>query len=222
MKNPDDIKNPILVPDENGELHSFSVPDDDPELVESLPRALSHPLLKGLDLPSETRVKCMTEADKARWLDVVATLLQRGAGGATAIAELTGLSLSFARQLIADLKEAWAKSLSPAVVNVRREQIYLEAERVKQFCWEAIAQNFDAPAVQLKYLQLILSAGQRQSSLIGAERSAATVAAEEAGGNATLNPEAELIKTLNLDVNKLRAIGETVSKVLSEKEDDEK
>lgn len=206
MKNPANLENPIVViVDET--TSKFIVEDDDPALFVSPPnlKATTNPLLKGLDLPTELRLREMSEVDKQRWLEVLAALIQRGVNGSIQIVELTGLSNATVRTLLNELKESWSKSLSPNIINVRREQIYLEAERVKEFCWNSI-RNSDSEAMQLKYLQLILAAGQRQSSLIGAERPQAQ--------EQVVGAEEKKEESINLSEDQLRAIGDMISKEL--------
>lgn len=216
------VQNTIVVDDilEDDVEISMRVSDDDPVIVASPTNPiakLSHPQLSDLDVPTNRDAMTMSEVDRHRWIEVISTLIQRGTHGYAHIAGITGLSPTFTRTLVLELKEIWAKSLPPSVVNQRREQLYLEAERIKDYCFEGIAMS-DNHGVRIKYMQLVLSAGQRQAALIGAEKVRVEVETET---NLTIKSpaerEQELLSSLNISQDDLQLLGDALSKELSRK-----
>lgn len=197
--------------------------EDDPELQASgsdTELMLSeNPILKDVDIPSEKNPKMFTKVDRLRWEDAVETLMARGASIA-AIAKLTNISMATSRSLVMRVREKWASTLSPSTVNIRREQLYTEADRVKNYCFAALNSGTLNPAMSIRFLQLILAAGQRQSNLIGAEKIniglEATVQAQHKGEQDFIDESA----LSGLSPEQLRAIGDTIAKQMKGRADE--
>lgn len=219
MSEKTDLVGPVLeVPDEiNPEIMlEMKLADDDPELAASAADdRYTDPMVRDLDIPTAKKLTNCTPLDRERWHAVVETLIQRGAKNAAELNKLTGINEWSARTIIKEVRERWHSTLTPGQVNSRREQLYLEAERVKEFAWTAL-QNLESEAMQLKYLQLILQAGQRQSSLVGAEKQQvsleATVTARHKSG---ADFENEFLDNNGLSAEELKEIGNMLSRRLS-------
>jgi len=221
MKVKEDILGPILeVPEDfdQDNILEMSVPDDDKE-VQMSPAdealAKSDRLLNDLDIPTHRELKSMTNVDKERWLVVIETLLQRGVKSKNKMTRLLNLPTYTVNKFVQEVMGNWQQSLSVGTINCRREQIYLEAERVKEYAWRALTM-VDNDSAKLKYLQLILHAGQRQSSLIGAEKqqveAAVTVQAQH---KSTADFENEFIDIKGISGEQLKDLGDVISRQLS-------
>jgi hypothetical protein len=172
-----------------------------------------YPILRGLDLPTQAK-GALSPLDEERWIIAIEVLLQRGVSSLTELSQLTGLSVARADKFVKEVKERWSKSLTAGQVNARREAIYLEAERVKQACWETL-ENLDGnDLAKLAYLKMIIECGKRQSALIGAERINVSVETT-ASHKSAADMERELAKQLKIPIEDLANIGDTISKQLS-------
>lgn len=219
----EDLIGPVLrVTDEFDKKvkHDFTVEEDDPALQISEPDTeiiLANNMLRNLDIPTAKKKLECSPLDILRWLDATEIVLARGAKTVTEVARLFGIATTFARDLINDVKARWAVNINPSLVNVRREQLYLECERVKDYAWQAIENNSNA-GVQLKYLQLILQAGQRQSSLIGAEKVAVSVETSiVAAHKSEQDFEQDYVGAAEISADELKQLGDLLAKHRSEK-----
>lgn len=218
-----DLIGPILVVEdefEAGVTHDFSVAEDDPALQMSESDTeiiLSNNMLRDLDVPKVRRKSDCTPLDLMRWLDAVETVMGRGAKSAKEISRLFEIPVTFARDLVQDVKARWAVNVNPSLVNVRREQLYLECERVKDYAWQAIENN-SSPATQLKFLQLVLQAGQRQSSLIGAEKVALSIETSVVAAHKSEEDfQQEFVGAADFSVDELKQLGDLIAKRRTEK-----
>lgn len=224
----EDLIGPVLkVPKDINpeEFIDFKVDDDDPDIRPSAPSVEVYvdPLMQNLDVPSDRKYDSCSAVDKERWQLVVATLLQRGVTNPKQMAGLTRLTYRLANKLIKEVKNTWVESLTQDQVNSRREQLYLEAERVKDYAWQALT-VVDSDAMRLKYLQLVLQAGQRQSSLIGAERHQISVEATTTASHKSASDfESEFFEAQGIDPQQLKLLGDSLSKHLTfnKKEDED-
>lgn len=175
------------------------------------------PILKGIDIPTAKKGH-LTTLDRERWLVAMEILLQRGVKNISEITRLTGLSFGRVDAFVKEVKERWSKSLTVGQVNARREAIYLEAERVKEACWETLNTSQLSDAARLAYFRMIIECGRRQSSLIGADR--INVNVETTTTHKTkAEMEKEVASHLKISVEDLAKIGDSVSKQLSDARD---
>lgn len=120
-----------------------------------------------LDLPVETKGP-FSPIDRSRWIVAVENLLIKGVPSAQKIAKLTGLSVPTTSSFIKEIKAKWAEDLTIPEVNVRREKLYAENEKISQFCWAKIQADPDDKNV-INYLKLIGESSTRRARLVGAE-----------------------------------------------------
>jgi hypothetical protein len=99
-------------------------------------------------------------------------------------------------------------------VNSRREQLYLECERVKEECWRQY-HLVDSEMAKLAFMKMIIDAGKRQSSLIGAERINVNVESKVAGHKTAEEMEAEVAGQLSISVDQFSVMGEMLSKQIT-------
>lgn len=130
--------------------------------------ALLPPIMSGLEVPSQTTGP-FSHIDRERWYAVVEALLSRNAKSARNIAQITGLSHQTANTMVNDIKEMWQSDLTPQKVNIRREKLYAENERIADFCWQLVQLDPLAKEVP-QYLKIIGDTNTRRSRLVGAEQ----------------------------------------------------
>jgi hypothetical protein len=214
------IGDKVYLPGQNGEDDKPMPvdPETEPALQASLPdRELLkyNPILEGLDIPSQKKGQ-FSDVDEERWLVVVEELMTRGAKTSGEIAGLVGVSQRRIATFIKLVKERWAKSMTPGQVNTRREALYLEAERVKDACWLVI-QNTDNDMCRLAYLKMILEAGKRQSSLIGAEKQQVAIEhSVEARHKTPDEMQGEIASSLNISAEDYASLGNLLAEKLTE------
>ena len=176
--------------------------------------------LQGVDVPSNTS-KPFSNIDRQRWLNVIETLMGRGVEHSGRIAGVTGLSPGQVTFFMKEIIAFWQKTTSPSTVNVRREKLYIEAERVKEACWRAFNRNEHDDLGDFKeqtlYLKMILEAGTRQAQLCGLNR----VDAVEHNANITVKKDEKTMiqeaeNKLSLPVGSLDLIGKALAKQISE------
>lgn len=173
-----------------------------------------YPIMRGIDVPTQTKGQLST-LDQERWIVAIEILLQRGVKSIAEIAQVTGLTVARADKFTKEVKDRWSKSLTAGQVNARREAIYLEAERVKDACWDTLQNLEGNELAKLAYLKMIIECGKRQSALIGAERINVSVETT-ANHKSAAEMERELAKQLKIPVEDLANIGDTISKQLSD------
>lgn len=172
-----------------------------------------YPIMRGIDVPTQAKGQ-LSALDMERWIVAVEILLQRGVKSIAEIAQVTGLTVARADSFVKEVRERWSKSLTAGQVNARREAIYLEAERVKEACWETLHNLEGNELAKLAYLKMIIECGKRQSALIGAERINVSVETT-ASHKSAADMERELAKQLKIPLEDLANIGDTISKQLS-------
>lgn len=172
------------------------------------------PLLKDLDVPNKKK-GTLDPIDHERWLVVTETLMQRGVKSIRKVSDICGISFGRADRFVKEVRDRWANSLTMGQVNSRREQIYVEAERVKDECWRQY-QLTDNETMKLAYLKMIIDCGKRQSGLIGAERINVNVESTVAAHKSAAEMEAEVASNLSISVDQFSAIGDMLSKQLTD------
>lgn len=192
-------------------------PTADPELqttVSLVPVVEEDPLTKDIDFPANKKAP-FTQLEEERWIVAVEILLQRGVKTLKKISEVTGLSYGYAQALVNGVKERWSKTLTIGQVNVRREAIYMEADRVKEECWKLYHKEKNEN-YKLAYLRMILDAGKRQSAMIGADRINLSVETSTAPAHKTRDDLArDAAEKLNIPEDSFSLIGDNVAKQIT-------
>jgi hypothetical protein len=192
---------------------------------------LQHPdklnaLIRDLEVPSQVRGH-LSRGDKERWKSVVEQLLVRGIKSSRKIAAITGLTHVAANNYIKEIKDEWQSDLTPGKVNVRREQLYGENERIADFCWSMI--QIDPLAREVpSYLKIIGETNTRRSRLVGAEQITLAVGQIETNHIDTNIIQTQAAAKLGVPVFALKELGETIAAKMilpldeeSSKDDDE-
>jgi len=180
------------------------------------------PLTRGIDFPINKRAP-FSKIEEERWIVAVEILLQRGVKTLQQMARLTGLSYGYVQALVNGVKERWSKTLTIGQVNVRREAIYMEADRVKEECWR-LYETETNKNLKLAYLRMIVDAGKRQSAMIGADK--INLSVETNAGPAHKSREdlaRDAAEKLNIPEDAFSLIGDNVAKqiTLQRRTDDE-
>ena len=167
------------------------------------------PVMSGLEVPSQTKGP-FSHIDRERWYAVVEGLLSRNVKSARQISKITGLSLSTAAELVKDIKEMWQSDLTPQKVNVRREKLYAENERIADFCWQLVQLDPLAKEVP-QYLKIIGDTNTRRSRLVGAEQITLAV-----GQKIDASIDTDVIQTqaaakLGVSVSSLKNLGDSLA-----------
>jgi len=174
----------------------------------------------GLDLPSQVKGP-WSPIDEERWIVAVENLLARGAQSGQHIAKLTGLTVHAACNFIKDIKERWSSNLTIPEVNVRREKLYNENERVSDFCWSKIYEDPDGKNT-ISYLKLIGESNTRKARLIGAEIVSLNVEQARIERMTQEEIQQQASKQLGVDVQSLKQLGDLLaSEMTKPKKDDE-
>lgn len=220
-KTEDELGLILEVPDEFNPnvLVDTRVHEDDLELESSgvdLSLPLESPIMRGLEIPKEKMRSKLTPFDKLRYEEAAEVMMSRGCLVAMDMAKLMGISHAFAKQLIAAVKDRWQTSITPGLVNQRREMLYLEAERIKEHCWNGVKNNSNAQ-MQLRFMQLILAAGQRQSALIGAEKLNVSVDNVTASHKTAADFQSEFPQASEMSADDIHTLGDIIARALSDK-----
>ena len=167
------------------------------------------PIMSGLEVPTQTKGP-FSHIDRERWYAVVEGLLSRNVKSARQIAKTTGLSLSTAAELVKDIKAMWQSDLTPQKVNVRREKLYAENERIADFCWQLVQLDPLAKEVP-QYLKIIGDTNTRRSRLVGAEQITLAV-----GQKIDASIDTDVIQTqaaakLGVSVSSLKNLGDSLA-----------
>ena len=183
-----------------------------------------NPLIRDLEVPSQVRGH-LSRGDKERWKAVVEQLLVRGIKSSRKIAAITGITHVAANNYIKDIKDEWQSDLTPGKVNVRREQLYGENERIADFCWNMIGIDPLAKEVP-QYLKIIGETNTRRSRLVGAEQITLAVGQIETNHIDTNIIQTQAAAKLGVPVMALKELGETIAAKMipfeeSDKEDAE-
>lgn len=167
------------------------------------------PIFSGLEVPSQTKGP-FSHIDRERWMIVIESLLSRNVKSGRAISKLTGLSVNTSCDWVNSIKEMWQNDLTSAKVNVRREKLYSENERIADFCWNLIQLDPLEKSVP-SLLKIIGDTNQRRSRLVGAEQITLNV-----GQTIEQDIDTEYIQTqaaakLGISVGALKSLGDTLA-----------
>lgn len=167
------------------------------------------PIFSGLEVPTQTKGP-FSHIDRERWMIVIEALLSRNVKSGRAISKLTGLSVNTSCDWVNSIKEMWSNDLTPQKVNVRRETLYAENERIATFCWNLIQIDPLEKSVP-SLLKIIGDTNQRRSRLVGAEQITLNV-----GQTIEQDIDTEYIQTqaaakLGISIGSLKNIGDTLA-----------
>lgn len=168
-----------------------------------------HTLIRDLEVPSQVKGP-WSRGDQERWKVVVENLLVRGVKSSRKIANITGLSHVSANKFINEIKEEWTTDLTVGKVNVRREQLYGENERIAEFCWNLIQMDPLAKEVP-QYLKIIGETNTRRSRLVGAEQITLAVGQIESRDIDTNIIQSQAAAKLGVPIRALKELGDTIA-----------
>ena len=199
---------------ENPKDFEFSPPDTQ--------RQNTYPVLRGLDVPSVSKGR-MSKIDRERWVVVVERLMGRGMISIKEISQVTGLHARAVYVITENIKAAWAKTLTTGQVNVRREKLYYEADRVSEEAWNMYNDPDASLSTKAVAMKLLLDANKRKGALIGAERIEVQVDTNtEENNRVPAEIERDLEKRMGVSEGFLAAIGKQISQnMTSEKNKEE-
>lgn len=173
------------------------------------PQATLSPILHGLEVPKQKKGP-WSKPDREKWLVVVENLMIRHVKSSNQIAKVTGLSSVAAAKFVSEIKETWQNDLTPGKVNVRREQLYGENERIAEFCWAMI--QGDPNSIQVpQFLKIIGDTNTRRSRLIGADQITLAVGHIETKDIDTNAIQAQAAAKLGVSINSLREMGDLLA-----------
>ena len=199
---------------ENPKDFEFSPPD--------VQRQNTYPVLRGLDVPSVSKGR-MSKIDRERWVVVVERLMGRGMISIKEISQVTGLHARAVYVITENIKAAWAKTLTTGQVNVRREKLYYEADRVSEEAWNMYNDPDASLSTKAVAMKLLLDANKRKGALIGAERIEVQVDTNtEENNRVPAEIERDLEKRMGVSEGFLAAIGKQISQnITNEKKKEE-
>jgi hypothetical protein len=184
-------------------------------------RQTKYPALRGLDVPSRACGK-MSKIDRERWVVVVERLMGRGILSIKELAIITGLHPRAVYVIVENIKAAWAKTLTTGQVNIRREKLYYEADRVSEEAWNMYNDPDASLASKAVAMKLILDANKRKGSLIGAERIEVQVDTNtEENNKVPAEIERDLEKRMGVSEGFLSALGKQISRSITEEKNRE-
>jgi DNA-binding protein len=166
-------------------------------------------LTYGLDLPSQVKGP-WSPIDHERWVVAVENLLARGAQSGQHICRLTGLNIHAAVNFIKEIKERWATNLTIPEVNIRREKLYNENERISDFCWNKINEDPDGKNT-ISFLKIIGESNTRKARLIGAEIVSLNVEQARIERLTQEEIQQQASKQLGVDVQSLKQLGDLLA-----------
>jgi|GEM_PF-5329686 len=175
---------------------------------------LAHPdtlpaIMRDLEVPIKNKGP-FSAIDRERWQNVIEALVGRGVKSSRQASSITGLSHTTCNDMINKVRESWQTDLTPQRVNIRRETLYAENERIADFCWNMIQMDPLDQKVP-SYLKIIGETNTRRSRLVGAEQITLAVGQIE-----TRDIDPNMIQTqaaakLGVSVSALRDIGDVLA-----------
>ena len=195
----------------NDEAELITVDED---LYASQPQPNLHHLLFGLDVPSQTSGK-ISPIDEQRWIVVIENLLARGLNTHQQISKLTNLNTDLSKKYLIKIKENWSKNLSQSVVNQRRESLYIEHTKLKDFCWSQI--DLADPSENknmLGYVSAIQKSLSSMAKLVGAEIVSIDVQNNTVRAMTQQELQSSAAKMLDLDENSLKQLGDMLANAI--------
>lgn len=210
------VIDPLLPLDEVDLEYSLENPKDFEFSPPDVQRQNTYPVLRGLDVPSVSKGK-MSKIDRERWVVVVERLMGRGMISIKEISQVTGLHSRAIYVITENVKAAWAKTLTTGQVNVRREKLYFEADRVSEEAWSMYNDPEASLSSKAVAMKLILDANKRKASLVGAERIEVQVDTNtEANNQVPAEVERDLEKRMGVSEGFLSQLGKQISQNITE------
>lgn len=226
--NPDSIttnkaKKELKKIDKNLDISIISNPEDD--LFMSGRQTPTHHLTFDLDLPTQTDSP-FSPLDQQRWIIAIEKLLTKGCNSYQMISKVTGLSTYHAKNFVTEIKERWQKNMSSSEVNLRREHLYSEHDRIKRHCWNMIdLADVDENRNMLGYLKTIQTSLNSQAKLIGAEMVSVDITSNNIRAMTQDELQNSAAKMLDIDPANLKLLGDmlanSITDPLEEPEDNE-
>jgi len=168
------------------------------------------PILQDLEVPTQKSGPWKSSVDRERWLNVCEVLLSRNVKNAHQISKLTGLTNASALRFVEEIRESWQSDLTPQRVNLRREKLYAENDRIAEFCWNLIgADPTDRNVPQL--LKIVGESNTRRARLIGAENITLQTKEIEAREIDANSLSLEVAKKIGISVDVLKRLGDDLS-----------
>ena len=218
------VLDPLLELDEVDIEYALENPKDFEASPPDTQRQNRFPILRGLDVPSMSKGK-LSKIDRERWVVVVERLMGRGMISIKDISEVTGLHNRAVYVICENVKAAWAKTLTTGQVNIRREKLYHEADRVSEEAWAMYNDPEASLSTKAVAMKLLLDANKRKGALIGAERIEVQVDTNtEENNQVPAEIERDLEKRMGLSSGFLNALGKQISQNITQekqKEDEE-
>ncbi len=186
----------------------------------SAPQTNLPAIANGLDLPSEIRGP-WSHTDKQRWIAATEQLLTRGVKSGRELGRITGLNAVAANNFIKEIKESWSQNLTVSRVNVERERLYAENERIAEFAWNLIGVDPTDNKVP-SLLKIIGESNTRRSRLVGAEQINLQVTANVEERHQTIEEtQRTAAARLGVKVEALEDLGDSIADILIPYDDTE-
>ena len=181
-------------------------------------------IARGLDLPSQVKGP-WSHSDKQRWLSATEQLLTRGVKSGRELGRITGLNAMASSKFIKDIKESWSQNLTVSRVNIEREKLYSENERIADFAWNLIGIDPTDNKVPSP-LKIIGETNTRRSRLVGAEQINLQVTANVEERHLTIEEtQRTAAARLGVKIEALEDLGDSIADILIpyefEKDDEE-
>lgn len=209
-----------LTPLDETDIAYVDTPGDFDASPPDTARQLQYPILNGIDIPSKK--KNPSRIDKERWVIAIERLMSRGILSIAQLSQVTGLSAKQTEVLVESVKTAWSKTLTTGQVNIRREKLYYEADRVTQEAWNMYNDPEASLPSKAVAMKLILDANKRKAALIGAERIEVQVDSNTSQDNRVpAEIERDLEKRMGVSEGFLQALGKTISQKMVEERNQE-
>jgi hypothetical protein len=187
----------------------------DADLYSSPSQQSMHNLTWNLDIPSQTSGK-ISPIDEQRWIVAIENLLARGVNTHQQISKLTGLNTDLSKKYLIKIKENWSKNLTQGTVNLRRESLYLEHDKIKNFCWTQI--DIADPSESknmLGYIKAIQTSLSSQAKLVGAEVINIDVSNNNVRAMTQMELQQSAAKMLDIDENNLKLLGDMLATAIT-------
>jgi len=182
----------------------------------------NHPVLVGLYIPRDTQ---MTKSiNKTAWFEAIQMIMSKGVYDPAEISAATGLKPSAVKELQERVYEDWGKTLTPDVVNVRREKLYTEIERIKTSAWDYYTEgkrNGADVREQGALLKLILESTSHQAKMCGVSNLNLNLTHQvETKFKTNEDFEREASDLLRVDSSVLKSLGSALAQSMKQEEDE--
>ena len=121
--------------------------------------------LAGVELPPVPRGRASREL-RRQWLQVCEFAMARGVRRPGTLARMTGLTPRTAKRWMAEVEAGWKQGMAEDERNVRREQLYREADAIARQAWQIVLDG-KHPGWVIGALRVVLEANKRRARLCG-------------------------------------------------------